>query len=305
MGTDVSVEGKKSGELGAGLSVRDEKGSPIKAEGLRVQVETRTPGGPWRAASNLVVQHAGRPALDVMLVADNSGSMEAELDDIRDAMSGFADALIGRARGDRVGVVRVSTEAAVLANLTSDKALIDAATAGMYTNQGWTALWDGIRLANETLERRSVEVNGAASCLLGALPMIITMTDGADNNSSDEHATRYPGDGVDTTLDDLRSLSVNGRSTTLHTVAVGEDADVSALRELATARQGHFTHIKNYGALLNALQAAAAQLDTIVPVCFQPAACADSEARIGVERRDVKGDMAFTVVKLPDARCAP
>lgn len=305
MGTDVSAEAKKSGDVGAGLSVRDEKGAPVKAEGLRVQVETRTPGEPWRPASNLVVQHAAPLTLDVMLVADNSGSMVAELDDIRDAMGGFADALLGRSRGDRVGLVRVSTESAVLAELTTDKAVIDAATAAMYTNQGWTALWDGIRLANETLERRSVEADGSGSCLLGALPMIITMTDGGDNNSADEHVTRYPGDGVDTTLADLRTLSVNGRSTTLHTVGVGEDADVTALQELAAARQGHFTHIKNYGALLNALQAAAAQLDTMVPVCFQPSTCADSEARIGVERRDAKGEMAFTIVQLPDDRCAP
>lgn len=294
-----------AGEVGTGVSVRDKGGSPVPANRLRIQVETRSGDGPWRAATDVVVDERTKPTVDVMLVADNSGSMKSELDDIRDALGEFSRALLTHDRGDRLGLVRVSTESAVLSELTDDAAQLDAAAARMYTNQGWTALWDGIRLANDTLQSQSVRRGSTGqACYLGSLPVILVMTDGADNNSADEHETRYAGDGIDTTLADLESLSVNGRSTTIHTVAVGDGADVASLRQLASARQGHFTHIKSYFALMTVLQATTKQLDAMVPVCFTAAACSDSEARISVQV-DSKGETASTLVKLPDELCTP
>jgi uncharacterized protein YegL len=304
-GASSGEETPAAGNVGTGVSVRDRNGSPVPANRLRIQVETRTADGPWRPATDLVVDERTKPTVDVMVVADNSGSVKSELDDIRDALGEFSRALLTDERGDRLGLVRVSTESVVLSELTDDAAHLDAAAARMYTNQGWTALWDGIRLANDTLQSQSVRRGSTGqACYLGSLPVILVMTDGADNNSADEHETRYAGDGIDTTLAHLESLNVNGRNTTVHAVAVGDGADVASLQQLASARQGHFTHIKNYFALMTVLQATTKQLDAMVPVCFTAATCTDSEARISVQV-DHEGETASTLVALPDELCTP
>ena len=181
---------------------------------------------------------------DFSLVLDNSGSEEEWIDEIRGASGTIVDRLL--LRGGRASLVRVSTEASVLSELTDDEVALGAALDSMHVNNGWTALYDGIRLANETLAdgaQTNVDVtypNAQAFCEQTRRLGVVAVTDGRENNSNDEKADpeRYPGDGVDTSLDDLLRLNVAGITTPIYTLGVGDDVDHDALSELATASGG-------------------------------------------------------------------
>ena len=55
-----------------------------------------------------------------------------------------------------MGLVRVSTNATVLSELTTDETDLEDSISGMFVNEGWTALWDGIRLGNDVLQTGAV-----------------------------------------------------------------------------------------------------------------------------------------------------
>ena len=117
------------GEMGVGLSVA--RVTPT-AGNTTVTVETRTAdGGSWADARDVEVDWAGPGSLDVALVADNSGSESGHLDDIQGASLAFLEAVLGRGGADRVGLVRVSTQATTLSALTADSDSLQAAVDGL------------------------------------------------------------------------------------------------------------------------------------------------------------------------------
>ena len=271
------------GAVSGTLSIVGPSGTPVpKAAPLQVTVKTRAGAGPWQSAGDVVVDD-GPPLLDVMLVADNSGSTADELDDVREALHHFAQVVLSRVHDDRMGVIRVSTVATVLADPTPDEAPVAEAIDGMFVSNGWTALWDGVRLGNERLAATRIVSGEAGACYVGTVPSIVLYTDGHDNNSSAEHETAYEDDGVDTTLDDLMALEVDGVPTAIYTVAISEDADAASLEALADATGGRHVAIQNDGQLIGALHAAAAQLDELFPFCFVPASCSHTEAQLTIK----------------------
>lgn len=271
------------GRYGGTLSIVDESGTPIAKTTNNVTVETRAGDGPWRPASNVSLGN-GPPLLDVMLVADNSGSTRDELSEVKDALHHMTQVILTRTPPDRVGLIRVSTVATVLAQPTTEASPIDTAIDGMFVTNGWTALWDGVRLGRDTLAATQTEQSPTGECYPARAPSILVYTDGQENNSADEHMTSYSdeSDGIDTTFDDLTQLAVDGTPVAIYTVAIGSDADRTGLAALADATGGRHVDIANDGGLLGALHGAAAQLSDLVPFCFTPVDCADSEARITV-----------------------
>lgn len=123
----------------------------LNSTNTQVLVETRTKDGAWPSAGNVKVDFAGPARLDVMLVADSSGSEAAHLALMQSSIDDFAKKLMAGRSGDRFGLVRVSTEAELLLGPNDDVNRLHAASSEMFITNGWTALWDGIRLANETL----------------------------------------------------------------------------------------------------------------------------------------------------------
>src|SRR5690606_14123779 len=110
-------------------------------------------------------------------------------------------------RPDRIGLVRVSTEARVLQSLTGDREDIQEAVDSLFVTNGWTALWDGFRMANNELhEGQLLELEDGSSCFSGAYAVIVAMTDGMENNSAGQKNTKYPSDGIDTYFEDLLDL---------------------------------------------------------------------------------------------------
>lgn len=118
------------------------------------------------------------------------------------------------------------------------------------------------------------------TCFSGTYPMIITMTDGAENNSAGQKNTRYPGDGIDTFFEDLSDLHPGSRRTTVHTVGIGNNIDEPALRALADDSGGMYRNVANYGKLIGAVRSTSAQLSSMIPVCFRPAHCGHDRVRV-------------------------
>ncbi|HEU4582978.1 MAG TPA: vWA domain-containing protein [Polyangiaceae bacterium] len=192
---------------------------------------------------------------DIALVVDNSGSEAGTLERVREASGRLMD-LVEKAHG-RVSLVRVSTEAKVLEPLTADTDQARAALDGLHISNGWTALYDGIRVGNETLgdallgqQEEARAADSDAFCEFDTQRAILLFTDGHENNSSDQHANeRYPGDGVNTNLDDLTRLQTRGITTPIYSVGLGDDVDHDALNVLADQSGGKHHRTESPGAV--------------------------------------------------------
>lgn len=282
------------------INVLDTQGEPVSLSrgNLSVTVHTRGSNAVWSAASEVTIDFEAPPLLDVVMVADNSGSEDGFLPDIQGGISSFAHRILAREHDDRVGMIRVSTVADIRHPMTTSQDSYEGAIDELFITNGWTALWDGVRMANDLLVASAADPRGVTGqCYGGRLPAIVAFTDGYDNNSSDEHDTRYEGDGIDTTFNDLRDLQVGGIATTVHTVGVADDIDEEALQLLASETGGKYTNIDTYGQLVGALHGAAAKLQSMVPVCFEPARCDDDEALITVEYKE-KGEVLFRQIQI-------
>lgn len=272
------------GRYSSGVGHMAVRRSMLGAEGEgEVTVQTRGGDGVWSTASSVSVNWDGPDALDVVLVADNSGSVAAWDDEIAEAVFSFGMDLLGDP-DNRVGLVRVSTEASTLTPLSADDAAWASGVAALEARNGWTALWDGVRLGHEVhAEADQLLRDGdVATCVGVAHRGVVVYTDGQDNNSADEHPTSYDGDGVDTTLGDLFDLDVVGIQPPVFTIGVGDGVDEGSLLALATATGGGYYPIADHGGLSGALSATADALGAEVPVCWEAPDCADTEALVTV-----------------------
>jgi len=252
------------------------------ADSIDVRVQTRSGEGEWSEAD--VTEAGGTDHMEVTLVADNSGSEDGYLDPMQAAVGAFGHAILDGAGPDQVGLVRVSTQSGVALELTGDEAAWDAAVGDLFISNGWTALWDGIRMGNEVLED-GTEVSaggGLEVCLSQARRSVVVFTDGQENNSADEHPTSYAGDGIDTSFDDLTAMSVLGVPTPVYTVGIGTGVDSEQLSALALESGGETRAIDAYDELQTALTDTVAGLYDEIPVCFEAATRSDDQARITV-----------------------
>ncbi len=247
---------------------------------LEVEVYTRSGGGGWTEVS--VLERGAADRLELALVADNSGSEEGYLAPMQEAVLGFGLAALGAGEGGRVGLVRVSTQSEVALPLTDDPEQWREATEELFIANGWTALWDGVRLGNEVLEQGAAvsAAGGLEVCLAQPRRSVVVFTDGQENNSADQQETSYEGDGIDTELADLVSLQVLGMRTPVHSLGIGHEVDDEALRLLAEGSGGSYGEVDDYAALALSLEETVDSLHEEVPVCFEAASCEDDEARI-------------------------
>lgn len=214
-----------------------------EAADLDVSVTVTLPDGTQRdiPKGDLVVDCAPQGHGDVAVVLDNSGSESGWLSPIQAGVTSMLDGVLDA--GGRASMVRVSTNAEVLEPVTDDGAALHDAVNGLFIANGWTALWDGVRVGNETLGGAVIARDDVASfddletfCNAHETLGVVAFTDGYDNNSADEQAfdiDAYPGDGIDTTVQDLHDLRVGGVTTPVYTIGLGDDVDHAALQALA------------------------------------------------------------------------
>ena len=260
------------GELGGAI--------PCELGELQVTMSYSTQGdtGPWTEIStDLIVRCGGGTNGDLAIVVDNSGSTASVVDTLTTASSGLIDDVI--ASGGRASITRVSTEAQPLHPLSSDAQSLQAAlNDGLITgSNGWTALWDGVRVGNESFGGAVAHRDGAVSwdsledfCGASDRLGILAFTDGQENNSNDQQAydhEAYPGDGFNTTLDDLKHLHVAGQTTPIYTVSLGDAPDTEALRELSDATGGVHTAISDVSQISDVFETVADYFESSYQVC--------------------------------------
>ncbi len=265
------------GNVGFDLLVTDGGGAPVTCDGGSLDVTMRASqlgtAGPFTPipARNIVVQCASGAA-DVAIVVDNSGSEAGHLPRLQAATKALVASVTEA--GGRASLVRVSTNNEVMAPLTADREVLESAIDELYVANGWTALWDGVRVGNETLGGEAIVPTPASDvrtfCSASRKVAIVAFTDGQDNNSADQasydHA-KYPGDGLATTVDDLASLSVGRVTTPIHTIGLGRDVDGGTLTSIAHANGGSYHHADDADALAGVFDDIAGSFGASHQVC--------------------------------------
>jgi Ca-activated chloride channel family protein len=199
-------------------------GSPFAATDA---VDWRQPQTTLQIPSPAVVEivldawyYTKRPT-NVYLVVDTSGSMEgSKLERAKEALTAFIEQI--RGERDQVGLVEFGAgiKDAVTLRPMNDANRNDLA--GRIQNMeanGGTALFDAVYVAARDLLGRDDA---------GAIDALVVMTDGLENQS-------------ETDLGDLQSLLAQARpAPVIFTIAFGEDADESALTQIADIGGGQF-----------------------------------------------------------------
>jgi hypothetical protein len=234
-----------------------------------------TADGPFEElpAGSYQIQCTASEGADVALVVDNSGSEQGYLPWLQEAAHVMADAVF--ARGGRASVVRVSTESAIELALTEDEDRVRDTIDDLFINNGWTALYDGVRMGNESLgagaAARTAPGDTSEFCSADRKLAIVTFTDGGENNSAGERlrSPEYPGDGIDTTLDDVRNLEVDDVITPIYSVGLGDRVDHAGLAELAARTGGRHHRVDSAADLPGVFQVISDYLASSVKVCTQ------------------------------------
>jgi hypothetical protein len=244
--------GGAGGQVGFDLLVTTgSKAIPCGHGTLEVSMTASQNGGPPVPidTSNIVVQCAKGTA-DVAIVVDNSGSEQGKVPTLKAGAQYMVDSILNG--GGRASLTRVSTNSAIKQGLTDEASSLGAAVDDQYVNDGWTSIWDGIRMGNETLggqiEPLHVKSDVKRFCESSRKRGVVAFTDGFDNNSSDEKApvidtTMYPGDGINTTPADLAKLKVDHVTTPIYAVGVGHQIDQANLAMIAASTGGTYRQI--------------------------------------------------------------
>ncbi|TXD37300.1 VWA domain-containing protein [Lujinxingia vulgaris] len=255
-GQNQGGESSEDGETYVGLDfvTTGPDGQPVGCSEsdpeVAIELSFEGPDSGFEAVDTSTIAACGQTgAADVVLVVDNSGSQESVLQRTEESARSFAAQVL--AAGGRVGIVRVSTHSRVLTELTDDQAIIDAAIDQLFVENGWTSLYDGIRMGNEVLGRALGTAAAEAHedlddfCQARRPFAVVAFTDGRDNNSSDEELATPESDGIDTTLNELFDLNIDGIRTPVYTVGLGLEPDHEKLTQLAQATGG--THLESFG----------------------------------------------------------
>ncbi|MFT6144708.1 MAG: hypothetical protein ACJAV2_002594 [Myxococcota bacterium] len=209
---------------------------------------------------------------DLAIVVDNSGSESGFLPWLQQGPRSMVGEVIDR--GGRASITRVSTISTVEQTLTGGATVLDSAIDHGFVTNGWTALYDGVRMGNEPLGgavQDAAEADRAESldvCCAGNRTLgIVAFTDGANNNSANEQDTSYADDGMDTTFDDLKNLRVGRTTTPIYTIGLGRHVVTDELAGLADETGGRYLQIDNAEQLPHVLDIIGDYFDTSHEVC--------------------------------------
>lgn len=292
-------DGESSTFVAMDFVATDARGNalPCEAAGLDVDVEVSFDGGSSFTSIDdaSVVTNCGAPAYDVALVLDNSGSQKAVLDKTREGARSFAQAVTSA--GGRVSVTRVSTFSEVLEPLSSDLNAVESAIDSMFVNKGWTALYDGMRMGNETLGAElgtSPEsyADLGAFCNQGRGFAMVAFTNGEENNSSQQELAGADDDGMDTTINDVLGMRVNSVPTPIHTIGLGKRVDQAALSSISNQTGGRHITVSDQDAIPSAFDLIADYAGATTQVCATATryGCGQATFRVNYDWTDDQGN---------------
>lgn len=280
------AQGSDGGKLVLDFQHSDRRGRSMSCAsmGLEVQVEYAQGGlnGVFRPISGAKVRVSCEPdsPFNLGIVVDNSGSQAEAVDEIRRGASSLAKAVIDA--GGKVSLTRVSTQASTLVPLTSDRDAIDRALANTRVNRGWTALYDGIRVAYEGLGLETLQESKKSvfACRRARRTAVAVFTDGADNNSADEKNAKNS-DGLATTIEDLAEVRHLGVKVPVFAIGMGDKVDHAVLEKLASTSGGRHLRIDDHFAVTSAFDRISDALRNSVEVCADlPVTCGKVGFRI-------------------------
>ncbi|MFT7521926.1 MAG: Mg-chelatase subunit ChlD [Kiritimatiellia bacterium] len=238
------------GYLSATFLVTDGAGHavPCTQGELTVKAKLKRPDGTWAPidASEMEVLCDDGQRGDLAVVVDNSGSEDGYLPLLQTGARNVVRKVVER--GGSASLTRISTDSTVLVGLTDSRPDLFDGVTSMHIADGWTSLYDGVRIGNETLSARD-DLGPSSECGKDRVLGMVVFTDGQDNNSADEKAgvidtDQYPGDGIDTTFADLRGLEVNGIETPIYTIGLGDGIAEVELTKLAERSGGRYLHVE-------------------------------------------------------------
>lgn len=225
-------------------------------------------------STQLQVACTGNGLGDFAMVVDNSGSESGYLPDLKAATHLMVNKLLPA--GGRASITRVSTTSEPTHTLSADAASLHTAADGLAIGKGWTALFDGIRIANETLGGAMIADMDAerftsrdAFCSASRKLGIVAFTDGQENNSSGQKLVSEKDDGINTTLDDLHNLRVDNITTPIYTVGLGRNIDSASLSGLAEDTGGRYLHIEDSSQIPDVFDLISDYASSTFQVCVQ------------------------------------
>jgi hypothetical protein len=303
--------------LGAELLVTEMSGDAVPcgvgSVEFTVEVSRNGEAGPYQLIDKAeVFRTCSSPSQgQLAMVLDNSQSLDDELDTLKGAALRVSDTVIDR--GGQVSLTRVSTNAKILSGLSSDREALRTAIDEMFVTNGWTSLYDGVRMANETLGMAHLKAgdqrfeNADGFCNMGGSQSILVFTDGGENNSRHQmhYSESYPGDGINTSLGDLLQLNVAASTTPVYTVGLGEEADHQALNGLAHASGGRHVAMDDPGDIEDVLSMLAEYNESTHRVCTKlpDHVCGSVDVRIGHRFVDGERVMQGSSVRHLDLPC--
>jgi hypothetical protein len=267
------------------LQAVDNNGKSIKckASDIRVDVEVSTDDGKtYRKIDKKSIELAcsSDAPTDIALVLDNSGSQQKVLDETKRGAKSFATAVLNR-KG-RVSVTRVTTQAVPMLELGDDRVEIYRAIDSLFVGRGWTALYDGVRRGHESLGKVLGEPidEPNAKCQTKRRGAVVLMTNGTDNNSADEQLAD-DSDGFATTVEELKSLNIQGVKTPVFTIGLGKEVDEATLKDLAQSTGGRYIGIDEVDGVGDAFKLLDDFLGDTVEVCADlPPTCGPVKVRV-------------------------
>ena len=237
--------------IGLDFLATDANGQPIPCDSadLTVDVEVAFADAPQQFVpvrdGTVLVRCVNDRSANIGMVLDNSGSQASVIDLTKVGAKSFASEIM--ADGGAISLTRVSTDSRVLSDLSTDTAQVQQELDGMFVNGGWTALYDGIRLGNETLGASLDASAGQVTytdvddfCDASKRYGVVAFTNGFENNSAQQKLVTSRDDGIDTQLDDLKQLSVDSVGTPLYIIGLGDDVNDAELQDLSDSTGGRY-----------------------------------------------------------------
>jgi len=181
---------------------------------------------------------------ELSLVVDNSASAEDHLDFIKSSSKKLVDDVVNG--GGKTSLTRISTNSSIRNLMSDDKDELHNSIDALWSSNGYTAMYDAMRMGFSTMnmiEPTYVD-NGRLDqfCDNRSRKAMVLFSDGGENNSLDDYKEKYdfikyPGDGIDTKIEDIIGLSEKLQSP-IYTIGLGDDHDAEAMKLIAEKTGG-------------------------------------------------------------------
>lgn len=288
-------------QVGFDLMPLTNSGEPIGCEDseLKFEVKKYHNGEITEEDQSISVKCITNQPSKVGLIIDNSGSVRNYRLIIENSVNTLLEQLLSI--GSQVSLVEVNTNARVLTPLTNDKEVFQKSMSNMLNKGGWTSLYDGIRMSHDTLNDQVVYKDENDEACQIERKAIIVLTDGVENNSSEQNYESYdlktfPGDKINTSIDDLKKMRDKERRIPIYTLGIGDEISDNILESLSSDSGASYQTIPHYNQVESAFKKIGNYLKSPHRVCIQSQDMKCGEHKVVVDYSSANGPSGSTEV---------